>query len=52
MIIILFARTQGKLIMENMQSCYSLTMSYYFFGHSSDTVVGQVSAQIPPYKSS
>ena len=41
MIIILFARTQGKLIMENMQSCYSLTMSYYFFGHSSSTVVGQ-----------
>ena len=29
--------------MKNMQSCYSLTMSYYFFGHSSTTVVGQVS---------
>ena len=34
-------RTQGRLIVENMQSCYSLTMSYYFFGHSSDTAVGQ-----------
>ena len=27
--------------MENMQMCYVLTMSYYFFGHQATTAVGQ-----------
>ena len=42
------SRTQGKLITQNMQSCYSLTMSYYFFGHTSTTVVGQVGVMASP----
>ena len=38
----LTAKTQSRLIMENMQMCYSLTMSYYFFGHNATTAVEQV----------
>merc|ERR1711972_732683 len=37
----LTAKTQSRLIMENMQMCYSLTMSYYFFGHNANTAVEQ-----------
>ena len=38
----LTAKTQSRLIIENMQMCYSLTMSYYFFGHNATTAVEQV----------
>ena len=37
----MLVRTQSQLIMENMQMCYAITMSYYFFGHNATTAVGQ-----------
>ena len=37
----LTSRTQSQLIVQNMQMCYSLTMSYYFFGHNSTTAIDQ-----------
>ena len=38
---ITIARTQNKLIMKNMQLCFSLNGAYYFFGHNADTAIGQ-----------
>ena len=39
--IILINRTQNKLILKNMQLCFSLNGAYYFFGHNADTAIGQ-----------
>ena len=35
-------RTQNKLILKNMQLCFSLNGAYYFFGHDATTAIGQV----------
>ena len=34
-------RTQNKLIMTNMQFCFSLNCAYFFFGHNAKTAIGQ-----------
>ena len=42
----LTTRTQALLMAKNMQMCYSLTMSYYFFGHNATTAVEQVGQEL------
>ena len=39
-------RAQNKLILKNMQLCFSLNNAYYFFGHDADTAIGQARSKI------
>ena len=36
------SRTQNKLLLKNLQLCFSLFCAYYFFGHTAKTAIEQV----------
>ena len=46
---IVIVRTQNKLILKNMQLCFSLNGAYYFFGHNATTAIGQVRKEKEKY---